>query len=163
MAASPSGDLLRADIPVELANTLLSADYTQFLHTASDTQAIRTLSYTIPPTVQEHLSFIYPTSQYVFSKFALLPSDVLLAPPLLGLYHRRPRTMIVINLSKDHINLRERQSDGDELRPPTNVNSISPRNVSTICILFPNSLQPHKATVLPLAVSWMRLRVCRIF
>ncbi|KAI0740342.1 family S53 protease-like protein [Earliella scabrosa] len=64
-SVSPSGDLLRADISVKAANVLLDANYTEFLHSGTSSALVRTLSYTIPPAVQDHLSFIYPTTQFI--------------------------------------------------------------------------------------------------
>ena len=61
--ASPSGDMLRVQIPVHQANTLLNANYTQYVHTETNTNVLATLEYSVPPEVEEHLSFIYPTDQ----------------------------------------------------------------------------------------------------
>ncbi len=55
--------MLRAHIPVHQANVLLNANYTQYLHKDSNTSILATLSYSVPPDVKEHLSFIYPTDQ----------------------------------------------------------------------------------------------------
>ncbi|KAI0696979.1 subtilisin-like protein [Cerioporus squamosus] len=63
--ASPSGDMLRVHIPVHQANTLLKANYTQYVHMETNANIIATLSYSVPPDVEEHLSFIYPTDQFI--------------------------------------------------------------------------------------------------
>ncbi len=55
--------MLRVHIPVQKANALLNANYTQYLHKNSNTSILATLSYSVPPDVKEHVSFIYPTDQ----------------------------------------------------------------------------------------------------
>lgn len=63
-AVSPSGDMLRIDIPVSKANTLLVANFTDFKDKNSGVTLTRTLSVTIPDDVAPHLQYIYPTTQY---------------------------------------------------------------------------------------------------
>ncbi|RPD69202.1 family S53 protease [Lentinus tigrinus ALCF2SS1-7] len=62
---SPSGDMLRIDIPVSTANTLLAANFTVFKDKYSDVTLTRTLSVTIPDDVAPYLEYIYPTTQFV--------------------------------------------------------------------------------------------------
>ncbi|RPD54221.1 family S53 protease [Lentinus tigrinus ALCF2SS1-7] len=62
---SPSGDMLRINVPVSTANALLSANFTEFADKHSDTTLIRTLSYTIPEAVEQHVKFIFPTTQFI--------------------------------------------------------------------------------------------------
>ena len=52
---------------METANTLLHADYKLFIHEASGTEMLRTLLWSIPATLKDHISYIYPTSQCVES------------------------------------------------------------------------------------------------
>ena len=68
---SPSGDMLRVSVPVGTANALLSANYTEFRDRVTDQRIVRTLSYSLPADVEEHLQFIYPTTQYVLLSFEL--------------------------------------------------------------------------------------------
>ena len=63
--ASPAGDILRVDLPVTVANELLGANFTEYVHKDTNSTVIRTLDYTVPNNVLEHLRFIYPTNQYV--------------------------------------------------------------------------------------------------
>ncbi|RPD54222.1 family S53 protease [Lentinus tigrinus ALCF2SS1-7] len=69
---SPSGDMLRIDIPVSTANTLLAANFTVFKDKYSDVTLTRTLSVTIPDDVEPYLQFIYPTTQFIMP---LRPKD----------------------------------------------------------------------------------------
>ncbi|CDO70822.1 hypothetical protein BN946_scf184801.g14 [Trametes cinnabarina] len=62
---SPSGDMLRINIPVPKANALLGANFTVFKDQHSGTTLVRTLSVTIPDDVDSHLQFMYPTTQFI--------------------------------------------------------------------------------------------------
>ncbi|KAF7359983.1 Serine protease S53 [Mycena venus] len=64
-SVSPAGDLLQITVPVSTANTLLSAQFSSFTHTASGKTSIRTLSYSIPASLQSHIQFIHPTVAFV--------------------------------------------------------------------------------------------------
>ncbi|TFK80828.1 family S53 protease-like protein [Polyporus arcularius HHB13444] len=57
-----SGNSLRVNLPVHQANALLNANYTKYEHKATGTQVLRTLSYSLPAEVQQHLSYVYPTT-----------------------------------------------------------------------------------------------------
>ncbi|KAF8516709.1 family S53 protease-like protein [Hysterangium stoloniferum] len=58
---SPAGDWLNFSIPVSQANDLFDADFNVFTHEETGTQAIRTLSYSIPSSLKEKIDFIHPT------------------------------------------------------------------------------------------------------
>ena len=60
---SPAGDWLSINVPVSQANALLNANFNEYPHDASNTAAIRTLSYSVPETLKDHLAFVYPTTQ----------------------------------------------------------------------------------------------------
>lgn len=62
-AVSPSGDMLMVRMSLEKANSVLNANYTAFAHTATNTTLWRTLAYSVPAHIDEHLSFVYPTTQ----------------------------------------------------------------------------------------------------
>ena len=62
-ALSPSGDMLSIDLSPDQANALLNANYSVYTHTASGTNMLRTLSYSLPADLSPHVSFIYPTTQ----------------------------------------------------------------------------------------------------
>ncbi len=62
---SPSGDILRIELSVSMANSLLSANFTHYLDQTTNTTVTRTLSMTVPPDVEDHVQFIFPTTQYV--------------------------------------------------------------------------------------------------
>ena len=64
-SASASGDMLTLELSVEQANTLLNATFKSYVHDATNTTMVRTLAYSLPESVHDHVSFIYPTTQYV--------------------------------------------------------------------------------------------------
>ncbi|KAI0696988.1 peptidase S8/S53 domain-containing protein [Cerioporus squamosus] len=51
---SPSGETLRIQVPVGTANALLSAEYSEFVHKSSNSTT----------DVENHVRFIYPTTQF---------------------------------------------------------------------------------------------------
>ncbi|KAL7277316.1 subtilisin-like protein [Trametes coccinea BRFM310] len=62
---SSAGDLLRIQIPPEQANTLFNANFSTYVHEKTNTTMVRTLSYSLPADVSEHLAFVYPTDQFI--------------------------------------------------------------------------------------------------
>lgn len=60
---SPSGDWLSLSVSIGEANRLLNADYGVYTHTASGKKLTRTLSYSIPAEVEDHIEFIHPTKK----------------------------------------------------------------------------------------------------
>ncbi|KZT18916.1 subtilisin-like protein [Neolentinus lepideus HHB14362 ss-1] len=61
---TPAGDWLSFSVPVSQANELFKADFTTFTHTSTGKQAIRTLSYSIPKTLQDHIELVRPTVSF---------------------------------------------------------------------------------------------------
>ena len=59
--ASPAGDWFSFSVPVSKANELLDANFAVFEHTSSGKQMVRTLSYSIPADLQDHLELVHPT------------------------------------------------------------------------------------------------------
>ncbi|KAA1473458.1 family S53 protease [Dentipellis sp. KUC8613] len=59
-SVSPAGDWMSLNMTVKQANKLLAADYCAFADD-SGRQTIRTLSYSIPPSLKKHLDFVHPT------------------------------------------------------------------------------------------------------
>lgn len=47
------------------ANSLLNANFTTYVHEASNTTMVRTLAYSIPDAVHDHVAFVYPTTQFI--------------------------------------------------------------------------------------------------
>ncbi|KAL1941499.1 hypothetical protein VTO73DRAFT_6938 [Trametes versicolor] len=62
---SPSGDMLTVHMSLDKANSVLNANYSAYVHTATNTKMWRTLSYSVPAHIDRHLSFIYPTTQFI--------------------------------------------------------------------------------------------------
>ncbi|KZT02535.1 subtilisin-like protein [Laetiporus sulphureus 93-53] len=58
---SHAADWVKVEVPVSKANTLLDANFTTFTHTATGRQAIRTLAYSIPVALADHLDLVHPT------------------------------------------------------------------------------------------------------
>lgn len=58
---SPAGDWIGINVTVQQANSLIAAEFTNYTHSTTGRSAVRTLDYSIPETLTEHLSFIHPT------------------------------------------------------------------------------------------------------
>ncbi|OJT13601.1 Tripeptidyl-peptidase sed2 [Trametes pubescens] len=55
---------LTLEVPVREANEWLDADFSVFTHNESGLQAIRTLSYSIPAELEDHIDFVHPTISF---------------------------------------------------------------------------------------------------
>ncbi|KAF7370195.1 Serine protease S53 [Mycena sanguinolenta] len=64
-SVSPAGDLLEIKLTVSKANTLLGTQFSAFTHIASGKSVIRTLSYSVPVSLQSHIQFVHPTIAFV--------------------------------------------------------------------------------------------------
>ncbi|KAI0366839.1 subtilisin-like protein [Pilatotrama ljubarskyi] len=62
---SSSGDMLRIQIPPEQANTLFNANFSTYVHGKTNTTMVRTLTYSLPADVSDHVAFVYPTTQFI--------------------------------------------------------------------------------------------------
>ncbi|KAJ7320866.1 subtilisin-like protein [Mycena albidolilacea] len=62
---SPAGDLLQITVSVNKANALLGAQFSAFTHSATGKSSIRTLSYSLPASLQSHIRFVHPTVAFV--------------------------------------------------------------------------------------------------
>ncbi|KAI0261737.1 family S53 protease [Gloeopeniophorella convolvens] len=60
-AISPYGDWVTIQTTVSLANELFDANFTTFTHSATGTEAIRTLAYSIPEALEGHIQLVHPT------------------------------------------------------------------------------------------------------
>ncbi|EIM89476.1 family S53 protease [Stereum hirsutum FP-91666 SS1] len=58
---SPAGDWVSVNMTVSQANDVLGADFSTFQHQATGQTAIRTLQYSVPSSLKEHVSFVHPT------------------------------------------------------------------------------------------------------
>ncbi|KAI0718420.1 subtilisin-like protein [Cerioporus squamosus] len=61
---SPSGDWLEIQLNVSKANSLLAADFSKFTHADTGVEAVRTLSYSIPAGLKDHIDLIHPTTSF---------------------------------------------------------------------------------------------------
>lgn len=62
--ATAAGDWLSIAVPVSKANELLDADFNVYTHTVTGQQVIRTMRYSVPPELEGHLDFVYPTVSF---------------------------------------------------------------------------------------------------
>ena len=60
---SPAGDWMSISVPVAQANALLNADFNEYTWDETGKASVRTLAYSIPETLKEHLAFVFPTTQ----------------------------------------------------------------------------------------------------
>ena len=61
--AFASSDTLNIQVPVAHANALFAANYAMFVHEDTNTTMLRTLSYSLPDYLHDHIRFVYPTTQ----------------------------------------------------------------------------------------------------
>ncbi|KAF7969535.1 hypothetical protein HWV62_26981 [Athelia sp. TMB] len=79
---SPAGDWLGFSVPVSKANDMFNAEFSVYQHVASGKEQIRTLSYSIPSSLSEHLDYVHPTTNFLSGSPGLpllvspLPSNV---------------------------------------------------------------------------------------
>ncbi|KAJ7869868.1 family S53 protease [Mycena olivaceomarginata] len=59
---TPAGDMLEIKIPVSQANDLLSAQFSVFTHSKTGRKIIRTLQYSLPAPLTQHVEFFHPTT-----------------------------------------------------------------------------------------------------
>ncbi|KAH9855352.1 peptidase S8/S53 domain-containing protein [Lenzites betulinus] len=62
---SPAGDMLRIQIPLAKANQIFNANFSAYVHDATDATMWRTMTYGVDDSVADHLSFVYPTTQFI--------------------------------------------------------------------------------------------------
>ncbi|KAH8978047.1 subtilisin-like protein [Lactarius hatsudake] len=61
---SPFGDWIGFETTVSNANLLFDADFSTFVHDGSGKGAIRTLAYSIPASLSDHLQLVHPTISF---------------------------------------------------------------------------------------------------
>jgi tripeptidyl-peptidase-1 len=61
---SPAGDWLEFSVPISKANTLITANFQVFKHTETGVEFVRTLSYSIPAALQDHIDVVHPTTTF---------------------------------------------------------------------------------------------------
>ncbi|CAK5270750.1 unnamed protein product [Mycena citricolor] len=83
---SPSGDWISVTVPVSKANELLAANYHVFTHTSSGTESIRTLEYSIPAALKDHIRVVTPTTSF---------SGPRPLPPVISVGNPKPQSHVV--------------------------------------------------------------------
>ncbi|RDX44428.1 subtilisin-like protein [Lentinus brumalis] len=63
--ASASGDMIHVEVPIAQANALFGANFTMYMHESTNSTMLRTLAYAIPRQLQDHISYVYPTTQFI--------------------------------------------------------------------------------------------------
>ncbi|KAJ6489757.1 family S53 protease-like protein [Mycena sanguinolenta] len=61
---SPAGDIIEFTISVAEANNLLSTQFSIFNYVETGKTSIRTLEYSIPAELQQHIDFVHPTTSF---------------------------------------------------------------------------------------------------
>lgn len=59
---APAGDWLNFTISIPKANDLFNANFSVFTEQATGKQVIRTLSYSIPASLEDHVDLVHPTT-----------------------------------------------------------------------------------------------------
>ena len=77
---SGGGDWVTFRIPVDLAEKMLGTKYNVYRHTATGEEIVRTLSYSVPKELYEHIDVIAPTTH--FSTINRMKSTSFLIPTL---------------------------------------------------------------------------------
>lgn len=62
-SGSAFGDILNVKVTGEEANALLGANYSVYKHMETGEEVVGTPHYTLPDSVQDHISFVYPSTQ----------------------------------------------------------------------------------------------------
>ncbi|KAJ7290164.1 family S53 protease [Mycena rebaudengoi] len=66
--ASSAGDWISFSVPVSKANELLKAEFSVFTHAESGHKSIRTLEYSIPASLQQHIKLVTPTTSFTVAR-----------------------------------------------------------------------------------------------
>ncbi|KZV65057.1 family S53 protease [Peniophora sp. CONT] len=66
-SVSPAGDIVAVNVTVAQANTLFDTEYYTFQSTDTGDTTVRTLEYSVPASLKEHLSYIHPTTMYALT------------------------------------------------------------------------------------------------
>ncbi|OBZ75872.1 Tripeptidyl-peptidase sed3 [Grifola frondosa] len=61
---SPAGDWMAFDVSVSKANELFSSNFSVYKHGGTGMETIRTLSYSIPASLKDHLDLVHPTISF---------------------------------------------------------------------------------------------------
>ncbi|KAF9814365.1 hypothetical protein IEO21_05160 [Rhodonia placenta] len=73
---SPADDWLAISVPVSKANVMFDADFSVFTHESTGKTSVRTLSYSIPTDLVDHLSLVHPTTTFASPTGPKLPITV---------------------------------------------------------------------------------------
>ncbi|KAJ3820946.1 peptidase S8/S53 domain-containing protein [Lentinula raphanica] len=82
---SNSDRWITVNVPVSLAETLLNTKYHVYAHTGSDEKVIRTLEYSLPRHLHDHISLVSPTTYFGTAKSMKVTSHLEPDRPALSL------------------------------------------------------------------------------
>ncbi|CAL1707451.1 unnamed protein product [Somion occarium] len=73
-----AGDWLSFEVPVSKASELLDADFSVFKHEETGSETVRTLAYSIPADLKDHVELIHPTISFPnpFSQVPVFSSPI---------------------------------------------------------------------------------------
>jgi tripeptidyl-peptidase-1 len=95
-AVSHAGDWLQFSIPVEKANEYFGANFSVFTHTDTGSEIVRTLEYSLPAELTNHIKVLHPTLSCVFITCPWIPSLIS------GHRFSPPNVIPEIGISKRH-------------------------------------------------------------
>lgn len=90
---SPAGDWLGFETTVGKANELFDTQFTVFKHDDSGRETVRTLAYSVPADLSEHIALVHPTltyARYTISVYTVVNHDCAASPTLLVLVPPSP-------------------------------------------------------------------------
>ncbi|KAH9858512.1 family S53 protease-like protein [Lenzites betulinus] len=62
---SSIGDWMTINVPVSQANVLLGTQFGEYAHEETNTKMIRTLAYSVPASVKDHVDVVYPATSFI--------------------------------------------------------------------------------------------------
>jgi tripeptidyl-peptidase-1 len=77
-AVSHAGDWLQFSIPVEKANEYFGANFSVYTHTETGAEIVRTLEYSLPAELTNHIKILHPTLSCVSNKSNCVPGRFLM-------------------------------------------------------------------------------------
>ncbi|KAI0038629.1 family S53 protease [Auriscalpium vulgare] len=67
--ATPAGDWLKLSVTVSQANRLLNTNFATFKNQATGKETVRTLSYSLPTSLEGKIAFVHPTTVFPIQPF----------------------------------------------------------------------------------------------
>ncbi|RPD65197.1 family S53 protease-like protein [Lentinus tigrinus ALCF2SS1-7] len=74
ISSSAAGDWISFEVPVGKANELFGTEFNVFAHKESGKEVVRTLSYSLPASLQQHVDLVHPTITFPDLKLESSPT-----------------------------------------------------------------------------------------